>query len=173
MESWPSWPSWPRELPQRAFVLLDGGLATELERRGCSLADPLWSAKILLEQPEQIVAVHRDFLAAGADVIATASYQASFPGLAARGLEPVRPSLAERAECNRIIMDELVNGIFEASSTRYFQEVIAGLKDRGCDAVVLGCTEIPLIVDDRNSPLPTLDSTRLLARAALRRAVEA
>ncbi|MFO1083550.1 MAG: amino acid racemase [Reyranellaceae bacterium] len=94
-------------------------------------------------------------------------------GLAARGLEPVRPSLAERAECNRIIMDELVNGIFEASSTRYFQEVIAGLKDRGCDAVVLGCTEIPLIVDDRNSPLPTLDSTRLLARAALRRAVEA
>lgn len=86
MESWPSWPSWPRELPQRAFVLLDGGLATELERRGCSLADPLWSAKILLEQPEQIVAVHRDFLAAGADVIATASYQASFPGLAARGL---------------------------------------------------------------------------------------
>jgi aspartate racemase len=46
------------------------------------------------------------------------------------------------------------------------------MKDEGCDAVVLGCTEIPLIVDDSNSPLPTLDSTRLLARAALRRAVE-
>lgn len=92
--------------------------------------------------------------------------------LMARGLEPVRPSLAERAECNRIIMDELVNGIFDASSTGYFQQVIAGLKDQGCDAVVLGCTEIPLIIDDRNSALPTLDSTRLLARAALRRAVE-
>jgi len=92
--------------------------------------------------------------------------------LAACGLEAVRPSPAEREACNRIIMDELVNGVLEASSTRYFQEVIAHLRDEGCDAVVLGCTEIPLIIDDRNSPLPTLDSTRLLARAALRRAVE-
>jgi aspartate racemase len=92
--------------------------------------------------------------------------------LAACGLEAVRPSPAEREACNRIIMDELVNGVLEASSTRYFQEVIARLRDEGCDAVVLGCTEIPLIIDDRNSPLPTLDSTRLLARAALRRAVE-
>jgi aspartate racemase len=92
--------------------------------------------------------------------------------LAACGLEAVRPSPAEREACSRIIMDELVNGVLEASSTRYFQEVIAHLQDEGCDAVVLGCTEIPLIIDDRNSPLPTLDSTRLLARAALRRAVE-
>ena len=92
--------------------------------------------------------------------------------LAACGLEAVRPSPAEREACNRIILDELVNGVLEASSTRYFQEVIAHLRDEGCDAVVLGCTEIPLIIDDRNSPLPTLDSTRLLARAALRRAVE-
>jgi aspartate racemase len=93
--------------------------------------------------------------------------------LAARGIAPVRPSPAEREACNRIIMDELVNSVIEPSSVHYFQQVIAGLKDRGCDAVVLGCTEIPLIIDDRNSPLPTLDSTRLLARAALRRAVEA
>jgi aspartate racemase len=92
--------------------------------------------------------------------------------LAARGLEAVRPSPAERAACNRIIMDELVNGIVEPSSVRYFQEVIARLKDRGCDAVVLACTEIPLIIDDGNSPLATLDSTRLLARAALERAVQ-
>jgi aspartate racemase len=91
--------------------------------------------------------------------------------LAARGLEPVRPSPAEREACNRIIMNELVNGIFQASSTRYFQEVIVRLKEQGCDAVVLGCTEIPLIIDDRTSALPTLDSTRLLARAALRRAI--
>ena len=52
-----------------------------------------------------------------------------------------------------------------------FQRVIARLKDEGCDAVVLGCTEIPLIMNDGNSALPTLDSTRLLARAALNRAV--
>ena len=92
--------------------------------------------------------------------------------LSARGLEYVRPSIEERAECNRIIMDELVCSVFKPESVAYFQQVIARLKDQGCDAVVLGCTEIPLIISDANSPLPTLDSTRLLARAALRRATQ-
>jgi len=92
--------------------------------------------------------------------------------LAARGLKYVRPSSAERDECNRVIMDELVCSSFKPQSVAYFQQVISRLKDQGCDAVVLGCTEIPLIINDENSPLPTLDSTRLLARAALRRAVE-
>jgi aspartate racemase len=91
--------------------------------------------------------------------------------LAARGLEYVRPSVAERDDCNRIIMDELVRSTFRPESVAYFQGVIGRLKDHGCDAVVLGCTEIPLIINDANSPLPTLDSTRLLARAALKRAV--
>jgi len=91
--------------------------------------------------------------------------------LAARGLEVVRPSDAERAEVHRIIMDELVHGVFHPESAAYLQRVIEGLQARGCDAVVLGCTELPLIIDDGNSRLPTLDSTRLLARAALRRAI--
>lgn len=91
--------------------------------------------------------------------------------LAARGLECVKPEAAQRLEINRIIMDELVHGVFEPEGVAYFQSVIAGLQAQGCDAVILGCTEIPLIIDDRNSPLPTLDSTRLLARAALQRAV--
>lgn len=91
--------------------------------------------------------------------------------LTARGLQFVRPSATERAEINRIIFDELVYGKFEPSAISYFQQVIGGLKDQGCDSVVLGCTEIPLIMNDANSPLPTLDSTRLLARAALRRAL--
>jgi aspartate racemase len=90
-----------------------------------------------------------------------------------RGLECVRPSDAERDEMGRRIMDELVNGIFRPETVGFFQQVIGNLQTRGCDAVILGCTEIPLIIDDRNSPIPTLDSTRLLARAALRRAVEA
>jgi aspartate racemase len=90
--------------------------------------------------------------------------------LALRGIDPVRPNAEERAEMNRIIMDELVYGVFKPDSVAYFQRVIDGLRDRGCDAVVLGCTEIPLIVNDANSALPTLDSTRLLARAALRHA---
>lgn len=91
--------------------------------------------------------------------------------LAARGLAFVRPNAAEREEINRIIMDELVCSVFKPEGTAYFQRVITRLKDEGCDAVVLGCTEIPLIINDSNSSLPTLDSTRLLARAALHRAV--
>ena len=90
--------------------------------------------------------------------------------LAARGLGYLRPTATERDETNRIIMDELVMGIFTPTAVAAYQRVMGRMKDAGCDAVVLGCTEIPLIMNDGNSPLPTLDSTRLLARAALRRA---
>lgn len=69
-------------------------------------------------------------------------------------------------------MDELVNARFLPRSLAYSVEVIRALKDEGCDAVVLGCTEIPLLVMPESSPLPTLDSTRLLAKAALRKAVD-
>jgi len=92
--------------------------------------------------------------------------------LIARGLKYARPSAAERDEINRIIMEELVYGVFKPEAIAYFQQVIRQMKAEGCDAVVLGCTEIPLIMNDSNSPLPTLDSTRLLARAALRKAVQ-
>jgi aspartate racemase len=90
--------------------------------------------------------------------------------LRAHGIDYVRPNTAECEEIDRIIMDELVYGIFKPESVAYFQQVIGRLKEKNCDAVVLGCTEIPLIINDTNSPLPVLDSTRLLARAALRRA---
>lgn len=89
-----------------------------------------------------------------------------------RGLSYVRPPDAERDEIGRLIMEELVNGVFHPETVAYFQKVIVGLQRSGCDAVVLGCTEIPLIINDKNSPIPTLDSTRLLARAALRRAAK-
>jgi aspartate racemase len=79
--------------------------------------------------------------------------------LEARGLSYLRPTVAERDE------------MLKPEAVAYFQRVITRLKNEGCDAVVLGCTEIPLIMNDGNSPLPTLDSTRLLARAALQRAV--
>ena len=90
--------------------------------------------------------------------------------LASRGIDVLRPDPAERDEIHRIIMDELVQGVFRPQAVAYQQRVIARMKAEGCDAVVLGCTEIPLIMNDANSPLPTLDSTRLLARAAARRA---
>jgi aspartate racemase len=93
--------------------------------------------------------------------------------LTARGLEYVRPAAADREEINRIIMDELVNGVIRPEAIAYFQQVIERFKGEGCDAVILGCTEIPLMMNDSNSPLPTLDSTRLLARAALRRSMAA
>lgn len=77
----------------------------------------------------------------------------------------------DRIKINEIIFKELVNGIFLESSRLYFNEVTEKLKSRGCDAVVLGCTEIPLIVRPDDCPLPTLDSTRLLARAAINEAI--
>jgi aspartate racemase len=91
--------------------------------------------------------------------------------LSAAGIEHLMPNADERARIDDIIMDELVNGIFSDESRKYFQQVIARLAQEGCDAVVLGCTEIPLIIDDSSSPLPTLDSTRILARAATRKAL--
>jgi len=81
------------------------------------------------------------------------------------------PQPEERAHINEIIFSQLVKGRFTDASRSYFHQVIERLKNRGCDAVVLGCTEIPLLVTEESSPLPTLDSTSLLARAALRRAV--
>jgi aspartate racemase len=92
--------------------------------------------------------------------------------LLVHGLGFMRPNDQEREEINRIIMDELTYGIFKPEAVLAFQQIIARMKAEGCDAVVLGCTEIPLIMNDQNSPLPVLDSTRLLARAALRRATQ-
>ena len=75
-----------------------------------------------------------------------------------------------RERINQIIFDELVNAEFMPQSLAYFQDVIRTLANQGCDAVVLGCTEIPLLVTPDSSPLPTLDSTRLLAKAAVKKA---
>ena len=87
------------------------------------------------------------------------------------GLDCAKPGWDTTVEMNRVIMDELVNGQFNDTAVAFFRSEISRMRDTGCDAVILGCTEIPLIIDDTNSPLPTLDSTRLLARAALKRAI--
>ena len=91
--------------------------------------------------------------------------------LKAAGLEYRIPGEKERQRINQIIFDELVNAQFTSRSLAYFIEVIRTLREEGCDAAVLGCTEIPLLVTEETSPLPVLDSTRLLARAALKKAV--
>jgi len=83
------------------------------------------------------------------------------------------PNEGDREAIDTIIFKELVNGVFEERSRLYLNSFIQKLKDQGCDAVILGCTEIPLLVDPKDCPLPTLDSTRLLARAALKEALAA
>tara|TARA_E500000318_G_scaffold22805_3_gene23217 strand:- start:3690 stop:4376 length:687 start_codon:yes stop_codon:yes gene_type:complete len=92
--------------------------------------------------------------------------------LEAFGIGWMRPEPEEITEIARIIMEELVPGRFVSSSISYFQALIERMKERGADSVLLGCTEIPLIISDENSVLPTLDSTRTLARAALRAALD-
>jgi aspartate racemase len=83
------------------------------------------------------------------------------------GIACLIPDRPDRERVNTIIFEELVCGLFRQASRAYLHELIGKLADRGCDAVVLGCTEIPLIVEPGRAPLPTFDSTRLLARAAL------
>src|SRR5712671_20513 len=92
--------------------------------------------------------------------------------LKAAGIEHRVPGPEQRERIHRIIFDELVQGQFQPRTQAYLTEVVRSLKDEGCDAVVLGCTEIPLVMTQEQSPLPMLDSTRILARAALRKAVE-
>ncbi len=90
--------------------------------------------------------------------------------LVAAGIGHEIPEAADRERINAIIFDELVYGRFEDHSRRYFRTVIEALGARGCDGVVLGCTEIPLLITETDSPLPAIDSTRTLARAAIREA---
>jgi len=92
--------------------------------------------------------------------------------LKATGIEHRVPGPEQRERIHRIIFDELVQGNFQPRTQAYFTETIRSLKDEGCDAVVLACTEIPLLMTQELSPLPMLDSTRILARAALKKAIE-
>jgi len=91
--------------------------------------------------------------------------------LSDRGIEAVTPDNEQRERINAFIFDELVKGTLESSTREYFRNVVADLADRGCDAVVMGCTEIPLILGQEDVEVPLLDSTRLLAKAALAEAV--
>ncbi len=87
------------------------------------------------------------------------------------GLSCKIPDENDRETIDKIIFGELVYGVFQEKSRLYFNAVIQKLKDLGCDAVIMGCTEIPLLIDPNDCPLPTLDSTRLLARAAIKEAL--
>jgi len=82
------------------------------------------------------------------------------------------PEVSDQDIVDKVIFEELVNGVFTEESRKVFNKIIQKLAKKNCDAVVLGCTEIPLLIDPNDCPLPTLDSTRLLARAAIKKALE-
>lgn len=82
------------------------------------------------------------------------------------------PIASDQEKVDKVIFEELVNGVFTEESRKEFNKIIQKLAKNKCDAVVLGCTELPLLVDPNDCPLPTLDSTRILARAAIKKAME-
>jgi aspartate racemase len=96
-----------------------------------------------------------------------------YPEVLARfSIECVAPSRLDRGKIDQIIFDELVNGVLRSESLGVLSVILSRMKSEGCDAAILGCTELPLLIGNETSPLPVLDSTRLLARAALRRSTE-
>jgi aspartate racemase len=91
--------------------------------------------------------------------------------LSERGIKAVKPNDEQRKKIDALIFEELVKGTFESSTREYFRDVVADLANRGCDAVVMGCTEVPLVLRTEDVEVPLLDSTRLLASAALKEAL--
>lgn len=91
--------------------------------------------------------------------------------LSSRGIGALTPKADERERINTLIFEELVKGILKSATRDYFRGMVEELSRAGCDAVVMGCTEIPLILKQEDVEVPLLDSTRLLARAALEEAL--
>ncbi|MEW9553117.1 aspartate/glutamate racemase family protein [Nonomuraea sp. NPDC050783] len=148
----------------RFFICPDNTAHLALERPGEDLALPgLHIAEVVADQAAR----------AGHTRVAVLGTSYTMEGdlypraLAARGLAAEVPGPEDRRTVNEIIFTELVNGVFTDRSRRAYVEIIERLAaGRGCDAVALACTEIPLLITPDDSPLPTLDSTRLLSAAA-------
>ena len=146
------------------FACPDNTAHIALEADGPPLALPGLNIADIVAQKAQTLGMRRVAVLGTRFTMAGPVYRRALP---AAGIEPVFPDDAERADIDRIIFDELVKGRFLDDSRRRYVEIIARLKaQQGCDGVALVCTEIPLLVTPDVSPLPTLDSTRLLARRA-------
>lgn len=146
------------------FVCPDNTAHMALERPGPDLALPgLHIAEIVADQAARDGRTRVGVLGTAYTMDGTLYPDA----LGARGIAAELPGEKDRDLVNKVIFDELLNGVFTDESRREYVRIIEDLVARGCDAVALVCTEIPLLVTPEVSPLPTLDSTRLLARAAL------
>lgn len=179
-------PEWKKEDYAAARKLLAEGIEVCAKGGADFFILPDNTAHIALEQGKSDLALPGLHIA---EVVASAAARRGFGKIAVlgtkwtmtgpvysqalkrRGLEWLAPQEATREFINRTIFDELCRGVFKPETTEKYLEVIAELKGQGCEAVVLGCTEIPIIITERNSPLPTLDSTRLLAKAAVEAAL--
>jgi aspartate racemase len=146
------------------FICPDNTAHMALERPGPDLALPgLHIAEVLADQAARDGRTRVGVLGTRYTMEGTLYPRA----LGARGIASEVPAEGDRLLLNKIIFDELVNGVVTDRSRQEYLRVITGLAERGCDAVALACTEIPLLVPPASSPLPALDSTRLLARAGL------
>ncbi len=146
------------------FLCPDNTAHIALEAPG----EPFALPGLHIQETVAIEAARRGFKTVGITGTAWTMEGPVYPrAFADAGLASLAPGPEDRAEVQHLIMDELVQGVISDASRTRFAAVVGRLKDGGCDSVVLGCTELPLILDDTTSPLPTLDSTRLLARAAV------
>ena len=133
---------WQSILEASPFVVLDGALATELERRGADLSDPLWSARLLLDNPELIRQVHLDYLRAGADVVTSASYQASFAGFARLGLNQAQ---SEQLMILSVRLAQEARTLFLEERVAEKEEREKGRKGEGEKGVWLPLSPSPLL----------------------------
>ena len=146
------------------FVCPDNTAHLALEADGEALALPGLHIAEVVAESAKARGFKRNGLLGTKWTMEGAVYPAAF---ARRGLEQRVPSASERADINAIIFDELVRGDFRDTSRARVTAMIENLQRTGCDAVALCCTEIPLLIAENDSPLPILDSTRLLAKAAV------
>jgi aspartate racemase len=146
------------------FACPDNTAHIALEKDGPALALPGLDIADVVAERAAALGMERVAVLGTRFTMAGPLYRRALPAV---GIEPRFANEEERGDVDRIIFDELVEGVFTESSRRRYVEVIQRLKDEeGCDGVALVCTEIPLLVTAEVSPLPILDSTRLLARAA-------
>jgi aspartate racemase len=146
------------------FACPDNTAHIALETEGSELALPGLNIADVVAQQAAALGMERVGVLGTRFTMAGPVYRRALPAV---GIEPCFPNEGERADIDRIIFDELVEGVFTESSRRRYVEIIRRMKEEeGCDGAALVCTEIPLLVSSDTSPLPILDSTRLLARAA-------
>lgn len=146
------------------FACPDNTAHIALESPGAPLALPGINIADVVAEQAQTLGMRRVGVLGTRFTMAGPVYRRALPVV---GIEPCFPNDSERADIDRIIFDELVEGVFTQPSRRRYVEIIERLKrEEGCDGVALVCTEIPLLITPEVSPLATLDSTRLLAKAA-------